>query len=94
MLGKENNLVNQIPADAARVYDVICIIRQLPTSFNTFGDLSDYVLKGIASSSSALIFFITDQYWKVSIKSCERNRRGRSGSIRITAMKPEQKLPK
>ena len=70
------------------------IIRQLPTGFYTFRDLSDYVLKRITSNSSTPIFFITDQYWKVSSKSCERNRQGRSGSIRITAIRPEQKLPK
>ena len=50
-LEKKINLVNQIPADAARVYDGMCIIRQLPTGFDTFGDLSDYVLKKITSNS-------------------------------------------
>ena len=49
-LEKKINLVNQIPADAARVYDGMCIIRQLPTGFDTFGDLPDYVLK-ITSNS-------------------------------------------
>ena len=70
------NLVNQIPADAARVYDGMCIIRQLPTGFDNFQGISDYVLKRITSHSSALIFFFftTDQYWKVSTKSCERTK--------------------
>ena len=69
------NLVNQIPADAARVYDGMCIIRQLPTGFDNFEEgISDYVLKRITSNSSALIFFTTDQYWKVSTKSCERTK--------------------
>ena len=93
-LEKKINLANQIPADAARVYDGMCIIRQLKTGFGIFGDLSDYVLKRITFNGSALIFFITDQYWKVSIKSCERTKRSRSGSIRITAMRLEEKLPK
>ena len=57
MLGKKINLVNEIPAEAARVYDGMCIIRQLPTGFDTFGDPSDYVLKRITSNSSALHFF-------------------------------------
>ena len=69
------NLVNQIPGDAARVYDGMCIIRQLPTGFDNFEEgISDYVLKRITSNSSALIFFTTDQYWKVSTKSCERTK--------------------
>ena len=98
-LEKKINLVNQISADAARLYDGMCFIRQLPTAFDTFGDLSDYVLKRITSYSSALIFCITDQYQKASIKSCERNKWSRSGSIRIKALRPmsisyEHKLPK
>ena len=40
-LEKKTNLVNQMPADVARVYDGMCIICQLPTGFDTFGDLSD-----------------------------------------------------
>ena len=68
----------------------------LPTDFDSFGDLSDYVLKRVTSSSSAFIFFITGQYWKVSINTCERerNKRDRSESIRIKAMRPKQKRPK
>ena len=93
-LEKKINLVNQMPADAARVYDRMCIIRQLPKGFHTFRDLSDYVLKKVTSNSSAHIFFIIDQYWKVSIKSCEHNKQGRSGSIKFTAMRTEKKLPK
>ena len=34
---KKPNLVNQMPADAARVYDNMCIIRQLPTGVDHFG---------------------------------------------------------
>ena len=61
-LEKKINLVNQIPPDAARMYDGMCIIRQLPIGFDTFTYLSDYVLKRITFSSSAYIFFITAQY--------------------------------
>ena len=93
-LEKKINLANQILADTARVYDGMCIIRQLKTGFGILRDLSDYVLKRITFNGSALTFFITDQYWKVSVKSCERTKRSRSGSIRITAMRFEEKLPK
>ena len=93
-LEKKINLVNQISDNAARVYDCMCIIRQLPPSFDTFRDLSDCFLKRITSNSVALIFFTTDQYWKVSIKSCESTKQSRGESIRIAAMRPEQKLPK
>ena len=35
-----------------------------------------------------------DQYWHASIKSCERNRQATSRSIRVTASRRDQKLPK
>ena len=54
-LEKKISLINQIPADAARVCGGMCIIRQLQTGFDTFGDLSDYVLKRITSNSPPLI---------------------------------------
>ena len=74
-LEKKINLVNQIPAGAARVYDDMCITGQSTTGFDTFGDPSDYVLKRITSNSSAPFFFITDQYRKVSIMSCQHTKR-------------------
>ena len=60
----------------------------------TFGDLSSYVLRTITSNDSDHLFFISDQYWKDSIKSCERNRRANTGSIFLTAARREQILPK
>ena len=56
-LKKKINLFIQISADTTRLYDGMCIIRQLPTSFDTFVDLFYYVLKGITSRSSARIVF-------------------------------------
>ena len=88
------NLVNQIPADAARVYDGMCIIRQLPTGFDNFQGISDYVLKRITSHSSALIFFFLPL---INTGKCQLSlvsEPSRSGSMRITTTKPEQKLPK
>ena len=72
----------------------MCIIQQLPCGIETFGQLSDFVLKRITTNESAHIFFITDQYWDLSIKSCERNRRAPSDSIRVTASRRDQKIPK
>ena len=83
-----------IPAMAARIYDGMCIIQQLPSGIETFGELSKYALKRITNNNSPHVFFVTDQYWKQSIKSCERNRRANAGSIRLTATRCDQKLPK
>ena len=83
-----------IPSKAARIYDGMCIIQQLPNGLETFGDLSECVLKRITANNSPHVFFVTDQYWKHSIKSCERTRRANTGTIRLTAIRCNQKLPK
>ena len=81
VLGDKVPVLGLIPPKAARIYDGMCIIQQLPTGLETFGNLSG--------------FFVTDQYWKHSIKSCERdNRRANTGSICVTVIRHEQKLPK
>ena len=87
-------VLDTIPPKAARVYDGMCAIQQLPSALETFGALSEYVLKRTTANDSPHVFFVTDQYWKQSIKSCERNRRANTGSIRITAIRCDQKLPK
>ena len=61
-LERKTSLVSQITADLARVCDGMCIIIQLTTGFDTFGDLSDYVLKRITSNTSAQIFSMANQY--------------------------------
>ena len=85
---------DKVPSKSARIYDRMCIMHQLPKYLETFGDLPSYVLKTITSNDSDHVFFITDQYWKDSTKSCERNRRANTESIRLTTASLEQKLPK
>ena len=86
--------IDNMPPKAARIYDGMVILQQLPNGLETFGEVSEFVLKRITANDSEHIFFITDQYWNHSIKSCERNRRATTGSIRITASRPDQKIPK
>ena len=88
------SLIDAIPPRSARIYDGMCIIQQLPTGLETFGDVSDYVLKRITSNDAEKIFFVTDQYRDQSIKNCERSRRAATGSIKVTASRSDQKLPK
>ena len=85
---------DKIPSKSARIYDGMCIMHQLPKYLETFGGLPSHVLKTITSNDSDHVFFITDQYWKDSTKSCERNRRANTESILLTAASLEQKLPK
>ena len=93
-LEEKITLVDHVPQESARVYDRMCIVQQVPTGFEVFGQLSDYILKRITSNPSTNIFFTADQYWDASIKSCERSRRVNGGLIRITASRRDQKLPK
>ena len=67
-------VLSAIPPKNARIYDGMCIIHQLSTSLETFGDLSERVLERITSNDTFHIFFVTNQYWKHSIKSCERKK--------------------
>ena len=85
---------DKIPSKSARIYDGMCIMHQLPKYLETFRGLPSHVLKTITSNDSNHVFFITDQYWKDSTKSCERNRRANTESILLTAASLEQKLPK
>ena len=77
----------------AVVFDGMCLIQQLPPGLNTFGKISDLILKRIASNHPQQVYFITDQYLDNSIKSCERNRCGASGDVRITAARKNQPSP-
>ena len=89
-LEEKMSLVDSKPQNCARVFDGMCIAQQLPSGLEIFGCLSDFILTRATNNPSLNIFFTTYQYWDASIKSCERNRRTNSGSIRITASRRDQ----
>ena len=60
-LEEKITFVDHVPQESARFYDGICIVQQVPTGFEVFGQLSDYILKRITSNPSTNIFFTTDQ---------------------------------
>ena len=60
----------------------------------TFGDLSKYLLKRIVAVTSNIIYFATDQYYKGSIKSFERARRGEMGANRMKVERRNQNRSK
>ena len=74
----------------AVIFNGMCFIQQLPPGLNTFGDISDLILKQITSNHAQQVYFITDQYLENSIKSCERNQRGASGDVGKTAARRNQ----
>ena len=85
--------LEEIPNQSARACDRMCLIQQSPTGLGTFGQLSDYILKRITSNPSKLIFFITGQYWEISIKGGEQDKRSKGGTKRIIPTREDQKLP-
>ena len=44
------------------IFNGMCLIQQLPSGLNTFGDISDLILKRITSNHAQQVYFITDQY--------------------------------
>ena len=53
-------VLSTIPPGTARIYDGMCIIQLLPTSLETFGNLSECILKNVTSNDSSHIFFVTN----------------------------------
>ena len=76
------------------IFNGMCLIQQLPYGLNTFGDISDLILKRITSNHAQQVYFITDQYLENSIKSFAPNRRGASGDVRISTARRNQASPK
>lgn len=70
------------------------LLQQLQNaSLETFGDLSECVLRRILKDT-AVAYFVTDRYLPGSIKSFERSRRSESGSVRYKIERRDQKRTK
>ena len=65
------------------------------SSLATFGDLAESILDRVLRwSKFEHVYFVTDQYRKISIKGYERRRRGEAlGKLRIKVERRDQKLP-
>ena len=88
-------LLDTFPENCVQVFDGMVIIQQLPSlSLETFGEMSEYVLKRITSHAARIVYFVTDQYHDQSLKGSERQRRAAAGCIRVQLTRREQKRPK
>ena len=79
--------VENLPANCPKIFDGMVLPQKLPPALNTFGEVSDYLLKMILHGCSRVAFFVTDFYLEDSVKSMERDRRLASGSLRIKIMR-------
>ncbi len=83
----------EVPQNAVHVFDGMVILQQLENAkLSTFGQLSEHILQRVLKAKE--VFFVTDQYLVGSIKSFERAKRGKSGSLRIRIERREQARPR
>lgn len=82
------------PNNTPKIYDGMVLLHKLPPNLTTFGEISDYILKKMLSGTCAVSILVTDYYRDESIKSLERMKRSKIGSIRITALRRDQRKPR
>ena len=70
-LGKEIPTMEEVPAKSSFIFDGLCVIQQLPKELDTFGSISEFILKRITSNNAKEVMFVTDQYFEASIKGGE-----------------------
>ena len=75
------------------IYDGMVLLQKLPNQLATFGHVSDYLLKKVTAHAHRVSFFVTDQYYQLSIKSLERKKRAGCGEIRLKPTRRDQKTP-
>ena len=85
--------LESVPPTTVTINDGMVLLRKLPASLSTFGDVSDYLLSKILKAPCRVAFFVKDFYLPDSIKSKERARRSKVGSLRITALRRTQQKP-
>ena len=79
--------MEKVPASSSLTFDGLSVIQQLPKGLDTFGTISEFILKRITSNNAKEVMFVTDQYSEASIKVGERERRAATGQIRVTPNK-------
>ena len=82
------------PSNYPVIFDGMVLLQKIPSTFKTFGEISDYLLRKILSGSANTANFVTDHHLPRSIKSMERNRRSMIGTIRVIPKRRDQPKPK
>ena len=59
---KEVPLVHLLPENTVKIFDAIVLIQQRPTSLETFGDVSDFILAKIMHHHARITCLVCDQY--------------------------------
>ena len=93
-LKKFTPVATSLPVDCALIFDGMVLLHKVPKHCSTFGEISDFLLFKLLSSTSKIVFFVTDRYLENSTKSLERKGRNTSGTIRYEVRRREQAKPK
>ena len=75
--------------DCISIFDGMVLLQKDLKHYSTFGEISDYLLMKILSTTQKIAFFITDRY----LKSSARKERNIPGSIRYEVKRRERKMP-
>ena len=59
-----------------------------------FGTISEFALERITKCQSREVIFVTDQYFEMSIKGRERDKKASTGKIQVSASRQDQAAPK
>ena len=84
---------NTVEGNIVTVLDGMALIQKAKTAGQTFGDLSDTLLRTVLflGKDSKRIDLVFDVYWDQSIKNAERLRKG-SGNLVFQNLKPSQPI--
>ena len=86
-LAKSLTVIEDRLLDVPSIYDEMVLLQKLPPHLTTFGAISDYLFSKVISGTSTANFFVSDYYRDNSIKSLERLRRSKIGTIRVQALR-------
>ena len=92
-LAKSLTVIEDRPLDVPSIYDGMVLLQKLPPHLTTFGAISDYLFSKVISGTSTANFFVSDYYRDDFIKPLERLRRSKIGTIRVQALRRDQKKP-
>ena len=92
-LAKSLAIIEDRSLDVPSIYDGMVLLQKLPPHLTAFGAVSDYLFSKVISGTSTTNFFVSDYYRDDSIKSLERIGRSKIGTIRVQALRRDQKKP-
>ena len=83
----------ELSLECISIFDGMALLRKVLKYCSAFGEISDYLLMKVLSTTQKIVFFVTDRYLESSAKALGRKERSVSGIIRYEVKRREQKRP-